>query len=204
VLLAIDSSAGTSVAVVDRDYGVLASRSVLDPLRHAEVIGELLAEVLAESGADVSALSAVAVGLGPGPFTGLRVGIAAGRAFALAAGKPVVGVVSHDAIALAHYAGGGWGELLVTTDARRRELYWSHYAGLDELGVPRRVAGPAVAKPDAVPAGGRRIDATEVPAESLGLLAERLRASGRASTGLEPLYLRSPDVTLAAPKRVTG
>jgi tRNA threonylcarbamoyl adenosine modification protein YeaZ len=204
MLLAIDSSAGTSVAVVDRAYGVLAEASVQDNMRHAEVVGELIDAVLAESGAAVSALAAVAIGLGPGPFTGLRVGMAAGRAFALAAGKPLLGVVSHDAIALAAYGSEGWGELLVTTDARRRELYWSRYGGLDSLGLPLRIAGPAVARPDDVPAAPRRIDATAVSAASLGLLAERIRVSGRPAEPIEPLYLRSPDVTLAAPKRVTS
>jgi tRNA threonylcarbamoyl adenosine modification protein YeaZ len=202
VLLAIDSSAGTSAAVVDRDHGVLAERSVDDPLRHAEVIGDLIAAVLAESGAAVSALAAVAVGVGPGPFTGLRVGMAAARAFAFAAGKPLLGVVSHDAIALTAY-GEGRGELLVSTDARRKERYWSRYSGLDSLGLPVRSGGPALARPEDVPAAARRIDATAVPAGALGLIAERLRISGRAAEPIEPLYLRSPDVTLAAPKRVS-
>ncbi|BDZ44989.1 tRNA (adenosine(37)-N6)-threonylcarbamoyltransferase complex dimerization subunit type 1 TsaB [Naasia aerilata] len=204
MLLAIDSSAGTSVAVVDRAYGVLAEASVDDNMRHAEVVGELIEAVLRESGAVVSALAAVAVGVGPGPFTGLRVGMAAARTFALAAGIPLLGVVSHDAIALGAYGGEGWGELLVTTDARRRELYWSRYEGLDSLGLPRRAAGPALARPDEIPSAPRRIDATAVSAASLGLLAERVRASGRAAEPIEPLYLRSPDVTLAVPKRVTS
>lgn len=203
MLLAIDSSAGTSVAVVDRVYGVLAEKSVEDPLRHAEVIGDLIAAVLSESGAAVSALAAVAIGVGPGPFTGLRVGMAAGRAFALAAGKPLLGVVSHDAIALAAYGSEGWGELLVATDARRRELYWSRYGGLDSLGFPIRTAGPALARPDDVPTASRRIDASRVPAAALGLLAERVRAAGRPPEPITPLYLRSPDVTLSTRKRVS-
>ncbi|BDI23834.1 tRNA (adenosine(37)-N6)-threonylcarbamoyltransferase complex dimerization subunit type 1 TsaB [Herbiconiux sp. L3-i23] len=202
MLLAIDSSAGTSVAVVDHEFGILAERTEPDPMRHAEVVGELIAAVLAESGASPAALSAVAIGTGPGPFTGLRVGMAAGRAFAFGAGTPLIGVVSHDAIAAAHYSAGGWGDVLVVTDARRRERYWSRYAGLDEAGLPRRVEGPALARPDDLPAAARRIDATSVSAASLGVLAERLRRSGRA-TPVEPLYLRSPDVTLSAPKRVS-
>ena len=98
MLLAIDTSAGTSVAVVDRDAGVLAERSSPDTRGHAEVVGRFIRECLDESGVAVTALSGVAVGMGPGPFTGLRVGIAAARAFAFGAGKPVVPVVSHDAI----------------------------------------------------------------------------------------------------------
>jgi tRNA threonylcarbamoyl adenosine modification protein YeaZ len=200
VLLAIDSSAGTGAAVVDAARGVLAERSVADPLRHAEVVGELLAGVLADAGIAPGDLEAVAIGVGPGPFTGLRVGMAAGRTFALAAGIPALGVVSHDAIAA---AAGEVGDLVVTTDARRRELYWSRYAGLDADGLPVRLEGPALAKPDAVPAAASRIDAAALSAGWIGLVAARARRAGRPSVPIEPLYLRSPDVTLSAPKRVS-
>ncbi|MDQ1574658.1 MAG: tRNA threonylcarbamoyladenosine biosynthesis protein TsaB, partial [Actinomycetota bacterium] len=120
MLLAIDTSAGASVAVVDRDAGVLAEFTEPDTRRHAEVIGTLIQDALRQSGIAVTDLSGVAVGMGPGPFTGLRVGIAAARAFAFGAGKPVVPVVSHDAVAF-----GVAEPLLVVTDARRREVYWS-------------------------------------------------------------------------------
>ncbi|WP_349898727.1 tRNA (adenosine(37)-N6)-threonylcarbamoyltransferase complex dimerization subunit type 1 TsaB [Parafrigoribacterium soli] len=155
MLLAIDTSAGTSVAVVDRERGVLAERGEADTRRHAEVIGELIAECLREADVPVTALSGVAVGMGPGPFTGLRVGIAAAQAFALGAGKPVVRIVSHDAIAFERYAAGDSGPLLVVTDARRREVYWSTYSGADELGLPVRASGPGLARPENL--------ATEVP-----------------------------------------
>jgi tRNA A37 threonylcarbamoyladenosine modification protein TsaB len=98
----------------------------------------------------------------------------------------------------------------VITDARRREVYWSTYEGLDEAGIPFRAAGPAIAKPadlaDAVPEFARylRLDAATVSAASLGLLAEALFANGRPYAGPEALYLRSPDVTISAgPKRVS-
>jgi len=205
VLLAIDTSAGTSVAVVDRDAGVLAERSSPDTRGHAEVVGRFIRECLDESGIAVTALSGVAVGMGPGPFTGLRVGIAAARAFAFGAGKPVVPVVSHDAIAF-----GLVEPTLIVTDARRREIYWSAYAGSDEVGLPIRDAGPALCKPaelaDVVPgfAGYTRLDAVTVSAASVGLLAESLYLNKRAFAGDEALYLRSPDVTMSAgPKRVS-
>ncbi|HEU4848831.1 MAG TPA: tRNA (adenosine(37)-N6)-threonylcarbamoyltransferase complex dimerization subunit type 1 TsaB [Terrimesophilobacter sp.] len=212
MLLAIDTSAGTSVAVVDRERGVLVERSVEDSRRHAEVIGMLIRECLDLSGVAIADLSAVAAGMGPGPFTGLRVGIAAANAFALGAGKPVVRVVSHDAVAFAHYAAGGAeGPLLVTTDARRHERYWSAYRGADEFSLPIRVQGPGLDRPDdltdAVTGydGYQRLDADWVSAASVGLLAETLYAHGRDFAGAEPLYLRSPDVTLSAgPKRVTA
>jgi universal bacterial protein YeaZ len=211
MLLAIDTSAGTSVAVVDRDAGVLAERSTIDTMRHAELIGTLIADALSESGVEVSALSGVAAGMGPGPFTGLRVGIAAARAFALGAGIPVVPVVSHDAIAFERYAAGHSGGLLVVTDARRREVYWSAYTGVDAAGLPIRSDGPGLCKPDDLPpltdANGPlpRFDGASVSAGELGLLAELTYLHGRPFADDRALYLRSPDVTLSAgPKRVTA
>lgn len=211
MLLAIDTSSGSSVAVVDRDRGVLAERSVADTMRHAEVIGTLIQDALAESGVAVAELSAVAAGMGPGPFTGLRVGIAAARAFAIGAGIPVVPVVSHDAIAFERYGAGATGTLLVVTDARRREVYWSGYGGLDDVGLPVRTEGPGLCKPDDLERataglGARtRIDAATVSAGALGVLAELTYLHGRLFADDQALYLRSPDVTPSAgPKRVTA
>jgi tRNA threonylcarbamoyl adenosine modification protein YeaZ len=208
MLLAIDTSAGTSVAVVDRERGCLVELSEADTRRHAEVIGELIALALAESGIAIAQLSGVAVGMGPGPFTGLRVGIAAAQAFALGAAKPVVRVVSHDAVAWGHFAAGNVGELLVVTDARRRELYWSTYSGADADGLPVRSRGPGLSIPAGLDApdfaGHLRLDAAEVSAASVGLLAEGLFLHERAFAGPEALYLRAPDVTISAgPKRVS-
>jgi tRNA threonylcarbamoyl adenosine modification protein YeaZ len=205
VLLAIDSSTGTSVAVVDRDGGTLAENAVDDTMRHAEVVGALIRDTLSEAGVTAAELSAVACGMGPGPFTGLRIGIAAARAFALGAGKPVVPLVSHDAVAFAWYAAGTSGDLLVATDARRRELYWSAYSGVTADGLPIRSAGPGLSCPEDVPAStGARIDADAVSAGSLGMLAELTWAAGVSFAADEPLYLRSPDVTMSSRKRVTA
>lgn len=211
MLLAIDTSAGTGVAVVDRDRGVLAERAEPDTRRHAEVIGELIKQCLLEADVAVTDLSGVAVGMGPGPFTGLRVGIAAAQAFALGAAKPIRRLISHDAIAFGHFASGGSGPLLVVTDARRKEVYWSAYSGADELGLPERVGDPGLVRPGdlgaavANYAAYERLDASAVSAGSLGLLAESMHLHDRAFAGADALYLRSPDVTLSAgPKRVTG
>lgn len=205
MLLAIDTSAGTSVAVVDRDRGILAQADEADTRRHAEVIGTLIERVLAEAGVAPHELSGVVAGMGPGPFTGLRVGIAAARAFAFGIGKPVVPLISHDALALDLRE-----PLLVVTDARRREVAWSSYAVGDALGLPVRVAGPLLAEPaeleSAVEGYGdyRRLDAATIPAGPLGMLGERLFAAGRAFGPSEPLYLRPPDVTPSSgPKRVS-
>ena len=205
MLLAIDTSAGTSVAVVDREAGILADLLQPDTRRHAEVIGTMIREALDRSGIAVTDLSGVAVGMGPGPFTGLRVGIAAARAFALGIGRPVVPVVSHDAVAF-----GVTDSVLVVTDARRREVYWSTYSGIDDVGLPIRAAGPGLSAPDnlesTVPDFGafRRVDADTVSAASLGVVAELRYLHGRPFASSEALYLRSPDVTLSAgPKRVS-
>src|SRR6187551_1138465 len=119
MLLAIDTSTGTSVAVVDRDGGILAEAGTDDTMRHAEVVGGFIRDALAAAGVRPHDLSGVAGGMGPGPFTGLRVGIAAAHAFALGIGRPFVPVASHDAVAWDWYRAGGSGRLQVVTDARR-------------------------------------------------------------------------------------
>lgn len=209
MLLAIDTSAGSSVAVVTPSGEVLAERSSDDPMRHAEVIGSLIVGSLDDAGVAVAELTGIVAGMGPGPFTGLRIGIAAARTFGIGAGLAVHPVVSHDAIALDAYTRGvvtPQAELLVVTDARRRERYWTRYAGLDQAGLPKRVDGPALAKPDDVPIGDCvRLDASVVPAGALGRVAALLLATDGVFAGDEPLYLRSPDVTVSAgSKRVTA
>jgi tRNA threonylcarbamoyl adenosine modification protein YeaZ len=209
VILAIDTSAGTSVAVVDGARGTVVERSVADTMRHAEVVGRLIHECLDASGVAVNGLDGVVAGMGPGPFTGLRVGIAAARAFAFGAGTPVFSVASHDAIAYEHAstlkaAGRSLGAILVVTDARRRELACTAYDGLDGDGVPVRVDGPGLAPANAIGRQGfDRVNAQEVSAGALGTLASVMRAAGRSFVDSEPLYLRAPDVTLSTPKRVS-
>ncbi|AAT89708.1 tRNA threonylcarbamoyladenosine biosynthesis protein TsaB [Leifsonia xyli subsp. xyli] len=206
MLLAIDTSAGTSVAVVDRDGGVLADVMETDTRRHAEVIGVLVSAALDAAGVAPAALSGVVAGMGPGPFTGLRVGIAAAQAFAFGLGRPLLPVVSHDAVAFERYGAGHEGPLLVVTDARRRERYWTAYSGVEASGLPVRFDGPGLDKPDALPHPGvSRFDAEAVSAGRLGTLAELRFAAGLPFDADEPLYLRSPDVTPSAVlKRVTA
>jgi tRNA threonylcarbamoyladenosine biosynthesis protein TsaB len=204
MLLAIDTSTGTSVAVVDHDGGVLAESGTDDTMRHAEVIGGFIHDALAAAGVRPARLSGVAAGMGPGPFTGLRVGIAAAHAFALGIGRPFVPVVSHDAVAWRWYADGGKGAFQVVTDARRREVAVSEYDGLDVDGLPVRRVGPELAPRDEVPpARGIRFDAAIVSAGAVGMLAELGFAAGRLPLADDtPVYLRAPDVTLSQRKRV--
>jgi tRNA threonylcarbamoyl adenosine modification protein YeaZ len=224
MILGIDTSVGTSVAVVDADGVVRAEESSANPLGHAEVIGTLIARAL-DTAAVTPALGVnavtsdtithVAAGMGPGPFTGLRVGIAAARAFALGRGIPVIPVVSHDAVALGHMlqaaiAGDDDERFAVVTDARRREFAYTVYEGMDADGLPLRATEPALIPRDELDArlaelGALRLDAHAVPAALIGVAASRALAAGRTIGPDDALYLRSPDVTLpGAQKRVTA
>ena len=212
MILGIDTSLGTAVALVDPD-GLVRSDAVSEnPLGHAEVIGTMLAAAV--SGAAPDSVTAVAAGMGPGPFTGLRVGIAAARTFALARGVQVVPVPSHDAAALEHLMAAAVADddappFAVVTDARRREFAYTVYDGLDEDGLPVRRAEPALAHRDEIDAvladlGVRRLDVTGISAAMLATCAARAIAASRTLADDEPLYLRSPDVQAPAGVKRVG
>ena len=127
-VLALDTSAAVAVALTDDAGAVLAERSDPQQRHHAELLTPMIAAVLAESGVDRRELTSVAVGTGPAPFTGLRVGLVTARTLALALGIPAHGVPSLDAVALrASRVLPAGTDVLVATDARRREVYWSLY-----------------------------------------------------------------------------
>lgn len=221
MILAIDTSVGTAVAVVEEDGVVRADLSSDNPLGHAEVIGDLLVAAIGEASLgpvgttnapEAVAITRVAIGMGPGPFTGLRVGIAAARAFALGRGIPVVPVVSHDAVALGILLADPFADIprfAVVTDARRREFAYTVYDGIDDDGLPVRATEPTLVPRDELDArlrglGAERRDGLAIPAAMIGLAAGRAVAAGRAIGPHDALYLRSPDVTMpAGPKRVT-
>lgn len=199
----------------------LAVRVTRDARAHAEVLTPQITECLRAAGAAAADLDAVVVGSGPGPFTGLRVGMVTGAAFGDALGVPVHGVCSLDAIAVqareesrdtvsGRDAPGLPEEFLVVTDARRREVYWARYRGVD------RTEGPAVARPADVEARGAAAAAGSAGhIASLGLAAvgpqspspwglvtaaAPLLTAGAAPAPLEPLYLRRPDATEPKPR----
>lgn len=132
-VLGIDTSSDASSAALVFDDGLVASDSVIDGRRHAEELAPLLARL----SSPLPSLSLIAVGVGPGPYTGLRVGIATSNALGLALDVPVVGICSLDAIAFEHAAEGA---CIVTSDARRGEVYWARYEDA------RRVEGPHVSR----------------------------------------------------------
>jgi tRNA threonylcarbamoyl adenosine modification protein YeaZ len=182
----------------------LAQRVTLDARAHAEVLTSHIMECLAEAGIDAAGLDALVAGTGPGPFTGLRVGMATAAAFGDAISVPVYGVCSLDAIAAQVHSPA----VLVVSDARRREVYWARYAD------GARVEGPGVGAPADV-SGAPSLIAAGSPAHA-GLFGLPVAAAtaptpaslvevaapqvlSREEAGpLEPLYLRRPDAKTLA------
>ena len=213
MLLAIDTSTPlVSVAVCDHEDGRVLAREAGDrPMAHGESLAPMVRETLDRVGSGPEHLRAVVVGTGPGPFTGLRVGLVTARMLGLALGVPVHGICSLDALAAQAVAAGVAEPFVVVTDARRKELFHAFY---DAQG--RRTAGPDVSRPGHVPAGtlvvgpgvaihpdafGRTAGPDAVDAAALALLL----VEGRAEvTGPEPRYLRRPDAVVPGPpKRAT-
>jgi tRNA threonylcarbamoyladenosine biosynthesis protein TsaB len=183
MILAIDTSTPAVTAGVAKLDGmeVLAERVTVDARAHAEQLTPNVLGALADAGLTVDDLGVVVVGCGPGPFTGLRVGMATAAAYGHALDIPVHGVCSLDAIGI-----NTAGEALVVTDARRREVYWARYRD----GV--RVDGPAVNAPADVPGAAEALELPPVYPRVAGLV--RAVADWTAEPApLVPLYLRRPD-----------
>lgn len=193
---------------------VLARASFIGPAAHGEQLAPLVAQVLADAGIAPGDLAAIGVGRGPGPYTGLRVGLVHAEVLGWALGIPVHGVCTLDVLAAQAVSSGIAGDLLAVTDARRREVYWARY---DARGgrVSGPDVGPAADVPDrhlpAVGAGAARYpdafadrrDPLHPDAAVLAaLVADRLRSGAPAEVA--PLYLRRPDAVAATTrKRVT-
>ena len=215
-----------SVALHDGER-VVATAFAVDARRHGELLAPMIAKVMADAGAARGDLTAVATGVGPGPYTGLRVGVVTARVLGAVLGIPVHGVCSLDVIAAAAVPAAGGREFLVATDARRKEVYWARY---DAAG--RRLTGPAVGAASAIPgAAGLPVAGTggplypeafgEVIAPAYpearvlcevvaGRLAEQAGPGSRPGAAwppllaAAPLYLRRPDAREPGPpKRVT-
>ncbi|WP_460779206.1 tRNA (adenosine(37)-N6)-threonylcarbamoyltransferase complex dimerization subunit type 1 TsaB [Microbacterium shaanxiense] len=204
MILAVDTSLGTAVAIVDADGRRRADASSPDPLGHAEVVGTLLQRALAEAGDEITH---VVAGMGPGPFTGLRIGIATARAFALGRGIDVIAVPSHFGAALAVLEENPQiGTFAIVTDARRREVAISLFRGLDDDGIPHLMSETVLVPRTGAEAYLDGLDGREVTTLDGAALARvgiRAAHAGRELVGAEPLYLRQPDVTMpGAPKRV--
>ena len=194
---------------------MLAERRSVDARAHGELLAPSIAAVLAEIGATARDLTAVVAGVGPGPFTGLRVGLVTAATIGQAVGIPTYGVCSLDALGALTS-----GTTLVATDARRKEIYWAAY----DKGV--RLTDPAVDRPAdvttilaergiapvAAVGDGALLYAEALsvpvlddprypsPAALIELAAERVRA-GAPGEILTPLYLRRPDAVEPAGRK---
>ena len=196
LVLALDTSTVVNVGLARGDR-VLAKATIADRMAQVEQLTPAIRDCLSQAGVRLADLGQIVVGLGPGPFTGLRVGVVTARVLASVAGVELRGVCSLDVLA-AQFAGQSpTSDFVVATDARRREVYWAAY---DADG--RRRTGPAVSPPADVPrrqAVGPAVDlypdrllATPGPrALDPGVLA--VRGPGLPDAGQEPLYLRRPD-----------
>jgi tRNA threonylcarbamoyl adenosine modification protein YeaZ len=231
LLLAFDTATPAVTVALHDGTRVLAEESAVDARRHGELLAASIQQVLAAAGAVPDDLTGIAVGVGPGPYTGLRAGLVTARVLGSALGLPVHGTCTLDVIAravasgLAGSAAGGTADLtaaggtaghdfVVATDARRKEIYWARYTAAGQ-----RVSGPEVSAPGEAgaccPVAGE--GALLYPAElgtpieprypSAAWLAEMTAQrimQGAPVLPAEPLYLRRPDARIPGPpKRVT-
>jgi tRNA threonylcarbamoyl adenosine modification protein YeaZ len=214
-VLAIDTSSPAvtaGVVSVGDDVTLAAVRAPVSPRGHGELLSPSIAACLADAGIGRADLRAIVAGLGPGPYTGLRVGLVTATALAHALDIPAYGVCSLDAIGAAC---ADEPNLLVATDARRREVYWARYA------AGERVDGPYVDRPADVPTAAstavagaaaelypwpglaRRPEFHPEPQWLVQLAADPIR-HGANTEPLAPLYLRRPDAVVpGAPKPVS-
>jgi tRNA threonylcarbamoyladenosine biosynthesis protein TsaB len=205
LVLALDTSTVVNVGLAQGER-VLATATVTEQMAHAEQLMPLVSECLDVAGVRAADLDRLVVGVGPGPFTGLRVGVATAQVLSYVLGVELRGVCSLDVLA-AQFTGASPGEFLVVTDARRREVYWAHYGA---AGVRR--GEPRVSRPDDVPRLPTIGPAADLYPDQLqavpgprsidpGVLATR--GGTLPDAGHEPLYLRHPDAAeLTRPKSV--
>lgn len=214
LLLALDTSTPAVTVALHDGVRVLAESTEVDPRRHTELLMPNVVKVFEAAGVDRALVSAVAVGVGPGPFTGLRVGLAAARVLGAALGVPVHGVCSLDVIAYgARAAGAPDGRFVVATDARRREVYWAEYNA-----AGARVLGPAVGVASGVSAatGGSTLPAAGsgarlYPDAFAAILEPEFPSAAHLAAAVvegvveivepDPLYLRRPDAQPSAARK---
>jgi tRNA threonylcarbamoyl adenosine modification protein YeaZ len=205
-LLAVDTATPAVTVALHDGTSVVAESGQVDARRHGELLLPAVDRVLAEAGLKLDAVTDVVVGVGPGPYTGLRVGLVTAAAFGSALSVPVHGLCTLDGLAYAAGLAGPAGPFAVATDARRKEVYWARYddarTRVTEPAVdrPADIAGQlaglpvvgagAVLYPEAFP------DAREpehVSAGALAALAAERLAAGAELLPPQPLYLRRPD-----------
>ncbi|MEU2654593.1 tRNA (adenosine(37)-N6)-threonylcarbamoyltransferase complex dimerization subunit type 1 TsaB [Streptomyces sp. NPDC007325] len=205
LLLAMDTATPAVTVALHDGTAVVAESTSVDARRHGELLLPAVDRVLKEAGTALDAVTGIVVGVGPGPYTGLRVGLVTAAAFSSAlGGVPVHGLCTLDGLA---YASGLEGPFAVATDARRKEVYWARYddartrvtdASVDRpadiaaelAGLPVVGAG-ALLYPDAFP--DARGPEHQSAAALAALAAERIAAGGEGFLDPLPMYLRRPD-----------
>ncbi|MFF2008221.1 tRNA (adenosine(37)-N6)-threonylcarbamoyltransferase complex dimerization subunit type 1 TsaB [Streptomyces sp. NPDC058195] len=206
LLLALDTATPAVTVALHDGTAVVAESGQVDARRHGELLLPAVDRVLADAGVRLDAVTDVVVGVGPGPYTGLRVGLVTAATFGSALSVPVHGVCTLDGLAYAAGLAGLEGPFAVATDARRKEVYWARYEN-----ARTRSAGPAVDRPadiagqlaglPVVGAGAALYpdafpDARtpeHVSAGALAALAAERLAEGAELLPPLPLYLRRPD-----------
>ena len=214
LLLAFDTATPATTAAVHDGQRVLAEATTVDARRHGEVLMPMITSLLSQAGVGRDEVTAIAVDTGPGPYTGLRVGLVTARVLGAVLGVPVHGVCTLDAIAHAAIDTAAGREFIVATDARRREVYWARYSAAGQ-----RIAGPAVGSAAGLDRGvpaagegpllypgsfGEPIGPRYPAASALADYAAERLAAGAVLPPAEPLYLRRPDARVPGPpKRVS-
>jgi tRNA threonylcarbamoyl adenosine modification protein YeaZ len=215
LVLAFDTATPAVTAALHDGERVLAESTTIDARRHGELLVPTIEQVLGEARAALRDVTAVVAGSGPGPYTGLRVGLMTAQGLATTLGVPAYGICTLDAVA---YGSGLPGPFLVATDARRKEVFWARYADMRT-----RREGPFVDRPAQVPVEGLPVvgagadlyreilgqEGSDCPpypyAGALAALAAERLAEGLPLDPPRPIYLRRPDaVEPGAPKRVTA
>ncbi|MDT0448864.1 tRNA (adenosine(37)-N6)-threonylcarbamoyltransferase complex dimerization subunit type 1 TsaB [Streptomyces hesseae] len=217
LLLALDTATPAVTVALHDGESVVAESTQVDARRHGELLLPAVDRVLREAGTELDAVTGIVVGVGPGPYTGLRVGIVTAATFGATLSVPVHGLCTLDGIAYAAGQQGLTGEFVVATDARRKEVYWARYAD-----ARTRITEPAVDRPaelterlaglTAVGAGAvlyrdafsdvrEELPQHQSAASLAALAAEKLRTGGEFLPD-QPLYLRRPDAQVPANYKV--
>ncbi|GGW99259.1 tRNA (adenosine(37)-N6)-threonylcarbamoyltransferase complex dimerization subunit type 1 TsaB [Streptomyces noursei] len=220
LLLALDTATPAVTVALHDGSRTLAAAGDVDARRHGELLLPAVDRVLAEAGRKLAEVTDIVVGVGPGPYTGLRVGLVTATTFGAALDVPVHGLCSLDGIA---HASGLTEPFVVATDARRKEVYWARYAARPSPDLPPdRLTEPAVDRPaeiadevagipavgagallyDTVFTGVRRDGPEHQSAAALAELAARKLAAGEELLPPRPLYLRRPDAQVPANYKV--